>query len=219
MVATPSEHAFQSMVRLNLLQNSPITHEDINIAHDIYGADIANIRGKTMHRKPDCVETDYVEIPSALLSFHVNVKLVAMFVNGVPFLVSASRNIDLITIEHDPKCTASKLGYLLQRVVNVYARAGLRVCTILMDNEFEKIWEHVPSVDMNTPAMGEHIADIEWHICYIKECARNILCTLPCPALPNLILIHLLHFIMMWLNNFPSTTGISTHFSPRELIL
>jgi hypothetical protein len=141
MVALPSKRALQSMVRLNMLQNCPITNDDIKNANTIWGSDIATIRGKTTRRKPDRVETDYVEIPRALLSFHVNVTLVAdvMFVNGVPLLVSASRNINLITIEHAPKCTASKLGYLLQRIVNVYARAGLRVRMVLMDNEFESV--------------------------------------------------------------------------------
>ncbi len=93
-----------------------------------------------------------------------------MFVNGVPFLLSAPRNINLITIEHTPKCTASKLGYLLQRIVNVYTktRGDLRVRTVLMDNGFEPVREHVPSVDMNTPAAAEHIAEIERRIRYIK---------------------------------------------------
>ncbi len=141
-----------------------------------------------------------------------------MFVNKVPFLVSASRNINLITIEHAPKHTASKLGHLLQQIVNFYTRAGLRVRTILMDNEFKKDREHIPSVDKNTPAAAEHIGEIERRIRYIKERARSILCTLPYPALPNLMLIQLFHFVVMWLNNFPSATGILTQYSPCELI-
>ena len=126
IVALSSNRALQSMVCLNLLQNCPITYDDIKNANAIWGSDIANIRGKTTRCKSDRVETDYVDIPCALLSAHVNVTLVAdvMFVNGVPFLVSASRNINLITIEHAPKCTASKLGYLLQHIVNVYTRGG-----------------------------------------------------------------------------------------------
>ena len=124
MVALPSDRALQSMVRLNLLQNCPITYDDIKNANAIWGSDIANIRGKTTRCKSDRVETDYVDIPCALLSAHVNVTLVAdvMFVNGVPFLVSASRNIHLIIIEHAPKHMASKLGYLLQPILNVYTR-------------------------------------------------------------------------------------------------
>jgi hypothetical protein len=33
------------------------------------------------------------------------------------------------------------------------------------------------------------------------------------------MLVHLLHFVVMWLNNFPVTNGISSTYSPREIIL
>jgi hypothetical protein len=62
MVAIPSKRAFQSMVHLNLSQNCPINHEDIKIAQDIYGADIANIRGKP------CVANLNVLTPTTLRS-------------------------------------------------------------------------------------------------------------------------------------------------------
>jgi hypothetical protein len=107
---------------------------------------------------------DYVEIPWDLLSFHKNVTLTvdAMFVNSISFLVLVLHNINLITIEHTPKhCSASKLGYFLQRIINIYADTGFRVKTILMDNELDKAQDHVPTIDMNTPAASEHIAEIE----------------------------------------------------------
>ncbi len=127
MTGVPLEWNFQSMVCLNQLKNCPIMHDDVKITHAIYGCDLANTRGKMVRRKPDHVETDYVEIPTDILTFHCNVTLVVdvMFVNSVPFLVSALRNMNLITIEHAPKRTASKLGHLLQCIVNVYAKAGL----------------------------------------------------------------------------------------------
>jgi hypothetical protein len=89
-----------------------------------------NIRGKTVQRNPERAEMDYVENPPDPLSFHKNMMLVTdvMFVNSVPFLVLVSGNINLITIEHAPKHhSASKLGYLLQRIINVYACAGFCV--------------------------------------------------------------------------------------------
>ena len=33
------------------------------------------------------------------------------------------------------------------------------------------------------------------------------------------MLIHLLHFVTMWLNNFPTINGVSPDYSPREIIL
>ena len=73
-----------------------------------------------------------------------------MFVNSVPFLVSSSRKINLTMIEHIPHCTASKLGILLHQIIKVYARAGFMVQTIVMDNEFEKVKDHIQLAHLNT---------------------------------------------------------------------
>ncbi len=84
-----------------------------------------------------------------------------MFVNSIHFLVSALLNINLITIEHTPKHrSASKLDYLLQHIIKVYARKGFHVWSILMDNEFDKVQDHVSIVNMNTATASEHIAEI-----------------------------------------------------------
>jgi hypothetical protein len=88
-----------------------------------------------------------------------------------------------------------------------------------MDNEFEKVRDHVPTVNLNLPVAGEHVAEIERRIRVIKERSCGIINTLPYPHLPQMMLIHLLHFIVMWLNNFPSSTGISSQWSPREIVL
>jgi hypothetical protein len=119
MVASPTEHNFQSMVCLNLLKNCLVTHDDVTNAHKIFGPNLANIRGKTVRKKPERVDIDYVEISKSLLSNNINVTLVAdiFFVNKVPFLVSALHNMNLITIEYAPRQSASKLGHYLKRIV------------------------------------------------------------------------------------------------------
>jgi hypothetical protein len=84
-----------------------------------------------------------------------------MFVTSIPFLVLASYNINLITIEQAPKHhSASKLGYLLQRIIHVYARAGFRIQIILIDNEFDKVRDHVFTIDMNTPTASEQTLNV-----------------------------------------------------------
>ncbi len=107
----------------------------------------------------------------------------------------------------------------MQRIIRVYARAGFTVQTVLMDNEFEKLKDHVPMLALNIPAASEHVGDIEQRIRVVKECARGLVCTLPYPHLPQQMLIHLIHFVTMWLNNFPTINGISSDYSPREIIL
>ena len=106
-----------------------------------------------------------------------------MFINGVPFLVSSSRNIMLTTIEHAPDCKALKLGYLLHWIMNTYARAGFNVLTILMDDEFEKVRDYVHAT-LNTTAASEHVGEIERRIRVIKKNCRGIICTVPYAQIP-----------------------------------
>ncbi len=63
MIANPTEREFSAMVCEKLLANCPVTIQDVNNAHQIYGRDLANIRGKTTRRKPGHVQVDYVQIP------------------------------------------------------------------------------------------------------------------------------------------------------------
>jgi len=168
------------------LQDCPITPSDIANAHNFFGPDLANIRGKTVRRKPEHVSTEIVDIPRQILSNQKHVTLLAdfMFANQVPFLVSLSRNITLTTIEYVPGCSASKLGLLLQRIIAVYTRAGFKVRTILTDNDFDKVTDHAPNVIINTPTASEHVDEIERRIRVIKERCRGILCTLPYTHFP-----------------------------------
>jgi hypothetical protein len=46
MIGAPTEREFQSLVRLNLLKDCPITNSDIINGHKIFGPDLANLRGK-----------------------------------------------------------------------------------------------------------------------------------------------------------------------------
>ncbi len=67
MTGVPTERSFESMVRLNQLQDCPVKIDDVKNAHLIGGDNLANKRGKTVHQKPDPVELDYVDITNRLL--------------------------------------------------------------------------------------------------------------------------------------------------------
>ena len=93
-----------------------------------------------------------------------------MFVNIIAFLVSLSRGIRLHTCEHVPNLKAKQLSKSLRRIVNLYARGGFRVRTIMMDMEFEKVkdQEGMELVDVNTSAAREHVDEIERGIRYLS---------------------------------------------------
>ena len=133
-----------------------------------------------------------------------------MFVNGLPFLITLSRKINIVTIEYAPSRTPTQLASLLQCVAQVYLHAGFCPQTVIMDMEFEKVRDKLPTLVINTTVAWEHVAEIERKIHLVKERARAILTTLPYTSLLQLILFELLHFVVMWLNRFPIKNGISS---------
>ncbi len=60
-----------------------------------------------------------------------------MFVNGLPFLVTFSQGLSLVTIEHLPLITAKHLRYTLERVFKINGTTGFVVQTVMMDMELE----------------------------------------------------------------------------------
>ncbi len=52
----------------------------------------------------------------------------------------------------------------------------------------------------------------------IKEPGRGILNTLLYKKMPQIILIKLIYHVVLWLNAFPTKSGVSKMLSPREII-
>jgi hypothetical protein len=173
-----------------------------------------------VRRPPESVTTNYVQIPRAILEQHQLVMLAAdvMFVNGVPFLVSVARGLNLVTTKFTPSCTAKQLAAGITRMIDLYARGGFQVGTVLMDNEFKKLRNLVPILAINTTAAREHVPEVERKIRLIKERGRGILNTLPFKKMPRLILIELIYHVVLWLNAFPAKSGVSETLSPRSIV-
>ena len=83
----------------------------------------------------------------------------------------------------------------------------------LMDMEFKKLEDGFTEVAINTTAAREHVVHL------IRDRCRTIVSELPCKKyLPDIFIIHLVIFIVLWINAFPSDSGVSTEFSPREIV-
>jgi hypothetical protein len=77
-----------------------------------------------------------VQIPRVILEQHQLVTLAvdAMFVNGVPFLVSMASGLNLVTTKFTLSRMAKQLTASITRVMDLYACGGFQVGTVLMDN-------------------------------------------------------------------------------------
>ena len=196
MMAHPSEDKFKKHVVSSghVVKNFNLTLQDIANANALFGLDRGNLKGKTVQQTPGKVRPEYISIPRDLYERIKNVTLTAdvMFVNGAPFLMTLSRKIRLVTAKYLQPWMAKQLGSLLTKVVNLYARGGFTVCTILMDQEFDKVTDLLPNVEVNTTAACEHIAEIKRMHRTIKEHARRTRAMLPFAHLPKPIVINLI---------------------------
>ena len=205
MVGHPTDREVLGMVRSQMITNCDVTPTAVKNFNQIFGPNLAGVRGRTIRTTPEPVHIDYVQIPRAILDRHgiVTLTVDCMFVNGVPFLVSVSRGLNLIMAEFTPTCTTKNLAVGIRNIMVLYEKGGFQVCHVLMDNEFECLQNLVPNIVINTTAATEHVPEIECRIRLIKEWGRSILNTLPYKKIPQLILINLIYHVVLWLNAFP----------------
>jgi hypothetical protein len=175
MLGHPTDRDFLGMVRGGMIFNCPMTTNAVMNAHQIFGPDLAGVRGGTVRRPPESVTTNFVQITRALLERHQLVTLAedVMFVNRVPFLVSVARGLYLVTDKFMPSRMAKQLAVGITQMMDLYACRGFQVGTVLMDNKFEKLQNLVPILAINTMAAKEHIPEVERKIRLIKEWGRE----------------------------------------------
>jgi hypothetical protein len=88
----PSTRSIMKIVENNLLQNCPITREDIKAAEDTVGPDVGSMKGKTVHHAATHVDAQLVDIPASLIEQYRGVVMGGdiMFVNKIPFFITIS---------------------------------------------------------------------------------------------------------------------------------
>ena len=84
--------------------------------------------------------------------------------------------------------------------------------------EFNKVIQEIPEVVINTITASEHVAEVERCIKVMKEPCRACTSVMLFKKIPNIMTINLVHFCVFWLNAMPIKTGISSIYSPKELI-
>ena len=196
MTSHPTDTQFLKMVSNNSIKNCPVKPQHITNAHSIFGSSITGVCGRTTRQKPEQVEAVVGRIPNDFHHLHKFVVLTAnvMFVNGMAFLTTLSRKLQLSTVEQLPSPMATQLSNLLIKIVKLYARTSFILKVIMMDQEFDKVEDACNMVDINTTVTREHVGEIERFICTIKERSRALVSDLPYKFLPCQVTIHLVYF-------------------------
>ena len=82
--------------------NCDITPRALSNATEIFGPYLPGVRGKSVRRKLDRVITDRICIPRDFQRIQQSVTCVAdiFFMNEIPFLITLSRKMKFVTVEH-----------------------------------------------------------------------------------------------------------------------
>jgi hypothetical protein len=88
-----------------------------------------------------------------------------------------------------------------------------------MDGGFEKLKNILSTVECNTSAANEYVSKAECSIRTVKERTRGLISMLPFNNIPWRMNIEFVYFIVLWLSAFPVKTGVSSIYSPRELLV
>ena len=224
MVGVPSAADFITAVRNKMIPNTKVTVDDIKTAEAIFGKDLGAIKGKTTRSRPAPVVTDQMMLPPDLMENHKTITLAAdiFFVNKIPFFITVSQHISFATGDRLPNRNSGTIVSALLRVVALYSKRGFIVAICNMDNEFECIknllMKRRHGIQLNICAPDKHVPEIERKIRTVKERIRSVSSTLPFEALPELVVVHLVMFCLLWLNFFPPSGGISPTLSPEAIV-
>jgi len=223
MIGYPSIVDFKNAVKNNLINNCPVTIQDIVAAEKIYGPDIAALKGKTVRKQPMRVNTEIIEVPEHIKKMHHNVILGGdiLFVNGHPFLITFSNNIKLTTSENMANRNVKTIMNGLTKVINLYNSRGFNVKMMMMDNDFAPLESDLneKGVILNTTGANDHVPAVERNNRVIRERVRAGWSRLPYKAcIPKIIVQALVENCVMWINNFPRKNGVSKTIGPRALM-
>jgi hypothetical protein len=118
---------FKWVIRSNQTKDPPpVTIQYIDVATNIWGKNIAALKGKTTRSKSHPVARDYVKVPKELLKLHKEVFLKngTFFVNKIPFSLTLSRKICFTAVNHLADRTVPQIFKAFKEMYQYYLQCG-----------------------------------------------------------------------------------------------
>jgi hypothetical protein len=217
ILAFPSIKDYIWMINNGKLLDSEVTVHDVHRMLSIYGTDPAVIKGRTTRKKPDQVTIESIERE---ISGDITLSADIMFVDGLPFFVSVSKRLQLISVKYLLDKSARELQKAIDETISMYSLQTFKGKAILCDGEsgIYAIKSYIESTDVrvNPASKSEHVPEIERAIRLIKERVRIIWNGLPY-KLCNVLVVHLVRYCVGMINLCPKSTSTTTTMSPKEM--
>ena len=223
-MGNPSIKDAHAIIRMNLIRNCPINSADIKLTEEIFGPDVATLKGKTTRKTPLPVIENYIEVPRELISAQKNVTIAMddAYVNSLLILTSISLYLYYRSAHYIPKGTMIYHEQAIDDIMSIYRKGGFIVREIRCDNAFRPLVNNVekkyPFLNFNFSNPQEHVPQAERNIRVMKERIRVQYHRLPYNHLCRTLVKYLVTESMKKLNFLPAKHGISKYYSPRMIM-
>ena len=163
---------------MNGVQNCPVRPVDVDIAENIFGPDMAALKGKSVRRKPKPVLEDWIQLPEEIHNKHRRIELCMdiMYIDGVGLMTAVDRSIRYRSIvevtENDSDAYLSAHDYIIQK----YVKADYFVAVVYCDREFKSLIQEAYNrldVIINCSNTNDHVAEAERNNRFLKERFRT----------------------------------------------
>ena len=222
-IGWPSTTTFINYLKQNAIINCPYTPEDVYRGLYIFGTPTPLLDGiMTRSDLPPTYKYERVSVPRMILRNYPTVQIAVdfFFVNGIPFFHSISTKLQYRTVNSCVSRSKSVIIQSIKQVIALYRKRGFEVTDILGDGEFnnQDIRDAVHPVLIQITPPEEHQPEVERSIRLIKERSRSATHSVPFRRYPKVMTTNLVKSVVMWLNAFPSTSGISRDVSPASIV-
>lgn len=181
---------YARIVTNRLLQNSPITAQDIQRGYHIYRPPLTSIQGRTRNQEFTRVkEQAVIQIPKRVYKDLRNVTLCGDFfyINGIAVLNTILRRIDYKTVDYPMTRSKQDILKSMRKVQQHYHSQGFRIIDLHADNAFEKIKSEILPIRLECCGVDKHVPEVERSIQTIRNKSRSMCNALPYKILPRVM--------------------------------
>jgi hypothetical protein len=174
-IGRPSEQVFSDLLKNNLIRNCPVTPDDAKRALDIYGPDIATLKGKTVKKQNQGIMNQQaIQIPTPIIARYNKIRLFIdiFWVNGSPYFHTISEWIKFRPIAPINNCLKRTLHAETADIIQLYETRGFNVTRIEGDQEFLCLANELLPIPVNIADADDHVPEVERSIRTIKERVR-----------------------------------------------
>ena len=180
----------KTIIKMNMIQDNPITESNVKLMECLIRPDIPTVKCKTTRQHPHQLFSDMVSVPHELCDTQHNVCLYIdiMYINGMSFLTTISKNIKYHTAMWVADHTVPTIASLVESILKLYQWASFEVMEVCADHESKPVLQVLQDDGWcfmtNLATTQEHIPEADHNNCILKEHSCTTYCAIPYKILP-----------------------------------